>query len=372
MSKSTINKLIIDLNAIKYNIDQMRKISKASLFYAVLKADAYGLGSIEIMKAIDEKVDGYCVSCVEEGVELREAGTKKEILNLGYTPLDLVEEASRKKISLSIYDFTYAKKIDDLLASLGRTITSHIKLDTGHGRLGFNKSEKSIDEIVKISKLKNIRLEGVFSHLATADEKDTSYTLKQKEKFDHMVDKLKERGLEFKKRHLANDAGFIKHKISYDLVRSGICLYGLYPSNLLKEEGEIDLKECFEWRSKVSFVKSVSKGTSISYGRTYIADKDMQVATVAVGYADGYKRSNSNRGFVLIKGKKLPVIGRVTMDQIMVDVTGVNGVAIGDDVILIGKSMDETISADDLADWSETISYEIITSISKRVTRIYE
>ncbi len=371
MSESTINRLIVDLDAIRYNIDQLKKISKAPTFYAVVKADAYGLGAVEIMKAIDDRVDGYCVSSIEEGIELRQAGTRKEILNLGYTPLSLVERASKNAISIAIYDLDYSRKIEKILAPLGLTIVGHIKLDTGHGRLGFRKSDKSLDQIVEIAKLKSIRLEGVFSHLATADERDTSFTKEQEEIFDYMLNHLEDRGLVFAKKHLANDAGFIKHKISYDLVRSGICIYGLYPSDLLKEEGEVDLKEVFEWHSQVSFVKEVEKGASISYGRTFIADRKMRVATLAIGYADGYKRANSNRGFVLIRGKKAPVIGRVTMDQTMVDVTEIDGVEIGDDVILIGKSEDLSISADDLAQWQDTISYEIITSISKRVSRIY-
>ena len=371
MSKNAINRLIVDLDAIRYNIDQLKKISKAPMFYAVVKADAYGLGAVEIMKAIDDRVDGYCVSSIEEGIELRHAGTKKEILNLGYTPLSLVKKASDFNISIAIYDLDYSKKIDEILAPLGTKIIGHIKLDTGHGRLGFRKSDKSLGQIVEISKLKSIRLEGVFSHLATADEKEEGFTKEQEEIFDYMLDHLKDRGLVFAKKHLANDAGFIKHKISYDLVRSGICIYGLYPSELLKEEGEISLKEAFEWHSQVSFVKEVEKGASISYGRTFIADRKMRVATLAIGYADGYKRSNSNRGFVLIRGKTAPVIGRVTMDQTMVDVTEIDGVEIGDDVILIGKSKDQSISADDLALWEDTISYEIITSISKRVLRTY-
>lgn len=371
MSKSTVNRLIVDLDSIRYNIDQLKKISKAPKFYAVVKADAYGLGAIEIMKAIDDRVDGYCVSSIEEGIELRQAGTKKEILNLGYTPLSLVKRASDFNISIAIYDLDYSKKIDDILAPLGKTIIGHIKLDTGHGRLGFRKSDKSLDQIVEIAKLKSIRLEGVFSHLATADEKEESFTKEQKEIFDYMIDHLKDRGVVFAKKHLANDAGFIKHKISYDLVRSGICIYGLYPSEVLKEEGEISLKEAFEWHSQVSFVKEVDEGTSISYGRTFIAKKKMRIATLAIGYADGYKRANSNRGYVLIRGKKAPVVGRVTMDQTMVDVTEIEGVEIGDDVILIGRSEDLSISADDLALWEDTISYEIITSISKRVLRTY-
>lgn len=370
VTKIKTNRVIVDVEAIRYNIFEMKKMIGNQEFYAVVKADGYGLGSVEIAKRIDDIVDGYCVSSVCEALELRDV-TSKEILNLGYTQLLEVEAAALEDISIAVYDLDYARKINQILLEKNLKLRAHIKLDTGHGRLGFKKSDEAINQIVEISKLSNIVIEGIFSHLATADEKDVNYTKKQKEIFDYMICELEKMGLVFKKKHLANDAGFIKHKMDYDLVRSGICLYGSYPSDVLKEEREIELKPTFSWLSKVSFVKYIKEGDSVSYGRTFIADRTIKIATIAVGYADGYKRSNSNRGYVLINGQKAPIVGRVTMDQTMVDVTNIDSVEIGDDVVLIGRSDDLVISPDDLANWADTISYEIMTSISKRVYRKY-
>lgn len=370
LNKLKANRVIVDMKAIRFNIEELKKLIGDQRFYAVVKADAYGLGSVEIAKRIDDQVDGYCVSSICEALEIREV-SQKEVLNLGYTQLQEVESAATERISIAIYDLSYAKKINSILQEKSLTIIGHIKLDTGHGRLGFRQRPESLDQIMEISKLSNIKLEGIFSHLATADEEDLDYTLKQKEIFDSMINALEERGLHFKEKHLANDAGFIKHKISYDLVRSGICLYGSYPSDLLKKEREVELKPTFSWLSKVSFVKYIEKGDSVSYGRTFIADKKMKIATVAVGYADGYKRANSNNGYVLIHGQKAPIVGRVTMDQTMVDVSHIDQVEIGDDVVLIGRSQDLLLTPDDLATWADTISYEIMTSISKRVHRTY-
>lgn len=366
------NKVIIDITAIRKNINNLKKKASKARFYAVIKADAYGLGSVEIMKHIDDIVDGYCVSSVSEAMELRDGATKREILNLGYTQLSEVETVASNYISIAIYDLEYAKKINQILEDKNLRIKGHIKLDTGHGRLGFRKSPQALDQIIEISKLSNIDLVGIFSHLATADEEDVSHTIEQRDIFQYFIDQLEERGLSFKEKHLANDAGFIKHDFYYDLVRSGICLYGSYPSDLLEEERQVDLYPTFEWLSRVSFVKEVEEGTSISYGRTFIAPSKMKIATVAVGYADGYKRANSNVGYVLIRGQKAPIVGRVTMDQTMVDVTNIEGVQIGDDVTLIGKNGDLRIRPEDLALWADTISYEIMTSISKRVFRDYQ
>ncbi|MDO5027548.1 MAG: alanine racemase [Tissierellia bacterium] len=370
LNKIKTNRVIVDTQAIRFNISELKKLIGQKKFYAVVKADAYGLGSVEIAKRIDDLVDGYCVSSIFEALEIREV-SQKEILNLGYTQLQEVETAALKKISIAIYDLAYAKKIDEILKEKSLKLIGHIKIDTGHGRLGFRKSKEALDEIVEVSKLSNIKLEGIFSHLATADEDDDKHTFDQKEIFDFMIKALEDRGLYFDLKHLANDAGFIKYDFTYDLVRSGICLYGSYPSKLLEEEGQVQLKNTFSWLSKVSFVKYIEKGASISYGRTFTAPRRMKIATIAVGYADGYKRSNSNKAYVLIKGKKAPVLGRVTMDQTMVDVSYIDDVEIGDDVVLVGQSGDLCLTPDDLALWSDTICYEIMTSISKRVHRIY-
>ena len=365
------NKLIVDLNAIDRNIKEMKKLIADQEFYAVVKADSYGLGSQVISKHIHKDVDGYCVSSITEGLELRQVGIEKEILNLGFTQIEELDMACESRISICLYDLQVAKEMNSLLEKSAKKIKGHLKLDTGHGRLGFRQSEKSIEEIVELSKLGNIEIVGVFSHLATADEEDESYTLKQKEIFDYMINELEEKGVYLGKKHLANDAGFIKHGISYDLVRSGISLYGCYPSELLEQENAIELSKTFNWISKVSYVKYIEAGDYLSYGRTFKADRRMKIATVAVGYADGYKRAYSNKGHVLINGQRANVVGRVTMDQIMVDVSDIDQVNIGDIVTLIGKDGENEITVEMLAEWEDTINYEIMTSISKRVDRIY-
>lgn len=369
--KNRTNRLLIDIGAIKNNIKSLKALIGDSEFYAVIKADAYGLGAYEISQEIEDQVDGFCVSSIDEALELRRAGIKKEVLNLGFTQESELEEAVDNGVSIALYDYKLALLFNELLDSINGKLKVHIKLDTGHGRLGFRDIPSSIDEIEKISKLDNLEIAGVFSHFSTADEEDVNYTIFQKNTFDSMIARLEERSINLGKKHLSNDAGFIKHGIKYDLVRSGISMYGCYPSDVLAKEREVELSKVFSWYSKVSFVKEVEAGTSISYGRTFIAEKRMKIATVAVGYADGYRRSFSNKGYVLIKGQEAPVVGRITMDQTMVDVTDINGVTIGDKVTLIGEDEGREISVEMLADWDNTINYEIMTSISKRVDRIY-
>lgn len=369
--KNRTNRLLIDIGAIKNNIKSLKALIGDSEFYAVIKADAYGLGAYEISQEIEDQVDGFCVSSIDEALELRRAGIKKEVLNLGFTQESELEEAVDNEVSIALYDYKLALLFNELLDSINGKLKVHIKLDTGHGRLGFRDIPSSIDEIEKISKLDNLEIAGIFSHFSTADEEDVNYTIFQKNTFDSMIARLEERSINLGKKHLSNDAGFIKHGIKYDLVRSGISMYGCYPSDVLAKEREVELSKVFSWYSKVSFVKEVEAGTSISYGRTFIAEKRMKIATVAVGYADGYRRSFSNKGYVLIKGQEAPVVGRITMDQTMVDVTDINGVTIGDKVTLIGEDEGREISVEMLADWDNTINYEIMTSISKRVDRIY-
>lgn len=367
-----INRLIIDMSKIDKNIQILKqKAGYKAKYYAVVKANGYGLGSLEISRHIEDDVDGFCVSNLEEALELRDGGISKDILILGFVQEEDIEIAAKKNITISIYDLDYAKFIGHSLEDKDLYIDAHIKLDTGHGRLGFLADDTGLERVRKLFEIKHINYNGIFSHLATADEKDQAYTIEQINKFNFIVDSLKKEGVIFDLVHLANDAGFIKHDIKYDMVRSGISLYGLYPSNLMKEEHAVDLEPVFEWKSKVSFVKEIPAGTSISYGRTFTSKGPMKVATVSVGYADGYKRCLSNKAYVLINGEKAPVIGRVTMDQMMVDVTKIENVNMRDDVTLIGKSGDLQISCDQMAEWADTITYEIITSISERVHRTY-
>lgn len=365
------NRLVVDIEAIKFNIESLRKLIGDSRYYAVVKADAYGMGVNGIVGEIEEDVDGFCVSSSSEALELRTLGIDKDILVLGYIQADELELLAREKITVTIYDLNLAKQFDDVLLKENLRLQAHIKLDTGHGRLGFREDANFLSNILALKELKQIDFVGVFSHFATADEADVSYTKQQKDCFDRMLLKLRENGFSFDLLHLSNDAGFIKHHYNYDMVRSGISLYGIYPSNLLKEEQAVVLKPAFSWYSHISYIKDIKAGDSISYGRSFITDKNMRVATISIGYADGYKRTLSNKGYVLIHGKRAAILGNITMDQMMVDITDIHQAKVNDQVTLIGRNGDEYLSVEDLAKWADTISYEIMTSISQRVSRKY-
>ncbi|MDO4778200.1 MAG: alanine racemase [Tissierellia bacterium] len=362
---SNTNRLIVDSKKVNRNIEILKSKCPNSEFFAVIKADAYGMGAVEFVRHMDPIVSGYCVANIEEAIELRKSGTKKDILVLGYIHPEDISIAYENNIMLTIYDIDMAKKINSVLE--GGKIRVHIKIDTGHGRIGFSTTHEDLKNIKSIFELQNLQVDGVFSHFATADEEDDSYTLIQKSKFDYVIDKLGNLtdGMRI---HLSNDAGIIKHGFCYNMVRSGISLHGVYPSEYVEKSCNIGLEPTFEWKTKISKIKFLEKGESISYGRTFICDKRMKIATLAIGYADGYKRGLSNIGYVLIKGKKARILGNITMDQMMVDVTGID-VEANDDVTLIGSSEGEYIDVNQVAKWANTISYEILTSISKRVKR---
>lgn len=364
---SKYNKLIVDLKKIKKNINILKNISHTE-FYAVVKADCYGMGAVNISKSIEDMVDGFCVANIFEALELRENGIKKDILILGFIEMDDIEKAYLNDISITVYNSSIAYKINKILGD--RKIKTHIKIDTGHGRLGFKVNDFGFLELDRVFQNLSLKIEGIFSHLSTADEEDIKYTEFQKNEFEKVLDRFRDK-IKNVKIHLSNDAGFIKHGLFYDVIRSGICLYGIYPSSYIQENYNIGLETAFSWMSKISHIKEIQTGESISYGRKFIADKNMKIGTVAIGYADGYKRAISNIGEVLVGGKRAKILGNITMDQFMIDITEIENVKIDDDVVLIGKQGEEEITVYEMAKWSNTISYEIITSISKRVVRIY-
>lgn len=348
--------LEINLDKLKNNIIKIKNISQGSKFCAVVKANAYGLGADVICREIEDMVDYFAVARLSEALLLRRAGLKKQILILGYVGLEDIEKCSVNNIDISIYDLGLAQEINNL----GYKVKGHLVLDTGHGRIGFR--EKEISDIRKLKELKNIEIISAFSHFATADEEDNSFTIKQEQIFDRIINQVKD-DFDFKFVHLANSAATIRQKIFKDMNRVGISLYGLYTSDIVRDKTDIRLEKIFKFYTYVHFVKEIEAGIPISYGRTFVSDKKMKVATLAIGYADGYNRAFSNKGEVYINGKACKVLGRVCMDQMMVDVTGLD-VKIGDRVEIY-RDIDKD------AGQIGTISYELMTNISMRVKRFY-
>lgn len=348
--------LEVDIDKIRNNIINIRNLDEKSKFCAVVKANAYGLGSDIICREIEDIVDYFAVARLSEGILLRRTGISKPILVLGFVGLDDIVKCYENNIDISVYDLKLAQEID----KLGYEIKGHLVLDTGHGRIGFRETE--IDAIKELKKLNNIDIISVFSHFSTADEEDNSFTEKQEKIFDNIICKIND-VFNFKFVHLANSAGTIRQKIFKDMYRIGISMYGLYPSLVVKNSTEINLEKTFKLFSYVHFVKDIDKGVPISYGRTFISEKPMKVASVAIGYADGYHRAFSNKGEVYINGHDCKVLGRVCMDQMMVDVTDLD-VKIGDRVEIYNN-------IDKDAELIGTISYELMSDISMRVKRVY-
>lgn len=364
----------IDLDAILHNMEQMRdRIGEGARIIAVVKADGYGHGAIPLAEMFEELpyVWGYAVACLEEGTELRENGIKKPVMVLGCVFPDQYKEMLENDIRPTVYTEEMAQAISEEAQRQGKTAYLHIKIDTGMGRLGFPVNEKSADAIARISRLPHVKTEGMFTHFAKADESDKTYTLMQHDRFMKMKQMMEERGTEIRYFDCDNSAGIIDLPgMTHDLARAGISTYGMYPSDEVDKTAVV-LKPALTLISHVTYVKDVEPGASISYGGTFTARERMRVATIPVGYADGYPRSLSGKGYVLIHGKRAKILGRVCMDQFMVDVTDIPQTAFMDEVTLIGRDGDETITVEDLAALSGRFNYEFVCCISKRVPRVY-
>ncbi|MBQ0058696.1 MAG: alanine racemase [Lachnospiraceae bacterium] len=364
----------IDLDAIRYNFDQMHDhIADGTMMAAVIKADGYGHGAVPIARMLEKKnyIWGYAVAAVEEAVELREAGLRKPIMLLGYTFPEDYATVIAHDVMPCIFTMEMARAYSDQAVLLKREVRVHIKIDSGMNRIGFKPTERSLAEILNISELPNLKIEGVFTHFARADEVSDEATDKQFETFSAFVDKIKACGVEIPIVHASNSAAIIKYpKGNLDMVRAGISLYGLSPSEEVPHT-ELDLKSAMSIVSHVSHVKTLEAGEAISYGGTYVTDQRRVIATIPAGYADGYPRSLSNKGYVLIHGQKAPVTGRVCMDQFMVDVTAIEGVKTGDEAVLLGRQGDQIITAEMLGDLSGRFNYELVCDINKRVPRVY-
>ena len=363
---------LIDINAIRNNISQIiNNIPTPINIMPVVKADGYGHGALEVAKGISDLSHGFCVATIEEAMELRNNGIKKPILILGTLSSHLFEEAVINDISINIYTHEMAKKLSEVCDKCGKKAHIHISVDTGMNRIGLSCSEKGIEEAILIANYKNLITEGVFSHYATADEKDKTTALLQRKRFSEFCAKLKEKGLTFKYQHICNSAAICDlNDKSYSAVRPGIIIYGLYPSDEVSKE--LGLKPALELKTHISYIKEVDAGEGISYGHSYITKEKRIIATIPVGYADGYPRALSNKGRVIINGEYAPIVGRVCMDQFMVDISHIPNVKAEDTVTLIGTDGDAHISADEVADICGTINYEIICGIGKRVPRVYK
>ena len=362
----------VNLDNLKHNIKQVRKAVKAKEIMAAVKADAYGHGAVKVAKVLLENgADRLAVAMVREAIELRKANIIAPILVLGHTQEEVVDDVVEYDIETTVISYSYAETLSKEAVKRNKTAKIHVKLDTGMGRIGYlPENKQSLDEIKKISMLPNIVIEGVFSHLSSADV-DKSYTEDQVRKFNEFCNELEREGIKFNKKHIANSAGVIAGESNhYDIVRVGILLYGYYPDKDIDRQ-ELDLKPVMSIKAKITQIKSVHSGTSIGYARAYKSDKETRIATLPIGYADGYMRMLSGKAQVGIKGELAPVIGRICMDQCMVDVTNIPNVQVGDEVIILGESGENKIDADYIAELLGTISYEVICMIGKRLPRVY-
>lgn len=360
----------INLDAITHNINMVKqKVKEGTKIMAVVKADAYGHGAVTIAKHLENEVDYFGVADIFEALELRKNGIKNSILLLSFTAPEFFEAVVKNDICATVFDLDSAIALSKT-AEKNKTIARiHIAVDTGMSRIGYALCDESIEQIEKINNLNNIKIEGIFSHYATADESDKKEALKQKENFEWFLEKLNTKGVEIPIKHLSNSAGIMEMNTDFNMVRAGIITYGLYPSEEV-EKKDFPIIPAMQIVTHISFVKTVKKGQGISYGLTFRPDTDITVATLPIGYADGYPRALSNKASVLINGKECRILGRVCMDQMMVDVTGLN-VKVLDEVIIVGQDGQKCISVEDLAAMAGSFNYEFVCGIGRRVPREY-
>ena len=374
MNKNSRVKAVISLDAVEQNFREMRKnIAEDTKMIAVVKADAYGHGAAPIAHLIEgyDYIWGFAAATAEEAVHLRENGVTKPILILGIVFEEYYPELVRDDIRLAVCEYEEAEKLSKEAVLQNKTVHIHIALDTGMTRIGYADIPESVEEIKKIAGLPNLEIEGMFTHFSRADEYDRSPAMVQLERYQKFSDLVEAAGVEIPLHHCSNSAGIIRvPEANLSIVRAGITIYGIYPSSEV-ERDIVKLTPVMELKSHVTYVKDVPEGAAISYGGTYVADKKRRVATIPVGYADGYPRQLSNKGWVLIHGKKAPILGRVCMDQFMVDVTEIGDVKKGDEVTLLGRDGDEFISIEEIGDLCGRFSYEFACDISPRVPRIY-
>lgn len=364
----------IDLNCVRNNYRNLQKILySGSEIMPVVKADGYGHGALKIAEVLrEEGAKRFAVFLLEEGIELREKGFEEPILIMGYVPEEHYEKILQYKLTKTIYDFSQAVKLNNAAQKQNSTAAVHIKIDTGMGRLGFIPGEEAVSEIQKILGLSNVHMEGIYSQLAAADKFRYNYSTNQFKLFTDFIEHLAHYGITFPLKHIANSAAVINYpEMHLDLARTGISIYGIFPSIEMEENSYLELFPVMSVKSKLACIKEVPVGTFISYGLTYKTDKKSLIGVVPMGYADGVLRLLSNNSDVLVRGKRCPIVGSVCMDQFMVDLTDLSDVELKDEVVLIGKQGNEKITAHEIAQKSSTISYEVISRMGKRLPRIY-
>lgn len=364
----------VDLSAVRHNLIQLKSnLPEGIKLMAVVKTDGYGHGAFAIAKYTQDIIDGYAVATAEEALSLRRHNIiDKMILILGVVTEAFYEELIRADIRIPVFDRDTVDKLSEIAKKTGKKAIVHVKADTGMSRIGIRSKKEVIEFVEYTNSLPGIYIEGIFTHFAKADNKDKTATAIQYDKFLEILSELSKRNINIPIRHCSNSAAIIDlPEYALDMVRAGIALYGLSPS------GDVDItklgiKPVMSWYSHVAYIKKLEAGCPISYDGTYITEKDTVVATIPVGYGDGYPRALSGKGYVLIRGQKAPILGRICMDQFMVDVTDIKGISLKDEVVLIGISGDKCITVEEMADIAQsTFNYEIICNINKRVARLY-
>ena len=363
----------INLDNLAYNIHQVKKhIKKDTLIMAVMKANGYGHGSKEIAKVfLENGANRLGVAILDTGIELRRANIQEPLMILGPTPRVQYEKIIENNLIQTIYSYDDAKVLSKIALELGKIATIHIKIDSGMGRIGFLPNEKSIEEIINILKLPNLYLEGIYTHFSNADERDKSNVRGQFKKYIELVNRLEEKGVNIKIKHVSNSASIIDlPEFNLDMVRPGIMLYGLYPSNEVNKE-TIKLKPVMTLKTKISNLKIVDKGVGISYGQIFKTEKPSKIATLPIGYADGYTRILTGKAEVFIDGQRAKVVGKICMDQCMIDVTHIENVNIGDEIVIFGYGKDGYPSVDEIGEKIGIINYEVVSTLGRRVPRVY-
>ena len=363
----------VNLDAVASNMRSMRdNLPASTLIMGSVKADGYGHGSVPVAKTIEPYVFGYAVATIDEGIILRRHGINKTILILGVTHESRYEDLLRYDIRTAMFQYEKAKKLSDLALKQGKKAVVHLALDTGMSRIGMKADREHAKEAAAIAALEGIEVEGLFTHFARADETDKSAYEEQYRRYKEFLGYLKELGVKIPIRHCSNSAGIVESLESnhMDMVRAGIAIYGMYPSDEVDHDS-VKLTPAMEIKSCITYIKEIEAGTAVSYGGTFVADHTMKVATIPVGYGDGYVRSLSGKGDVLIHGKRAAILGRICMDQFMVDVTDIPDVQEDDEVTLLGSDGAECITMEELAEKSGGFHYEMICDIGKRIPRVY-